>query len=228
MADNKVLPATGTGTADIRVTTRAVTYSGDAADMQVVGLAAFAGSDDAKTVADIPGDAANGLDVDVTRLPAGTVLLGNVGSKQTRISVTPTVSTSPAYTAKDAVGGIMTFANAVGVSGGTGILQAVTVVDLSQQMPALDLVLFDQTIAGTVTDNSPFDPTDGDLANVIAVIPIAFWYDFNDNSVAYRGGLAYAFKANATSIFGALVARGTPTFVGTSDIIVILEILQDA
>lgn len=167
-------------------------------------------------------------DVDVASIAGGTALIGNVGSKQTRISVTPTVSTSPAYTAKDAVGGIMTFANAVGVSGGTGILQAVTIVDLSQQMPALDLVLFDRTIAGTVTDNAAFDPTDADLANVIGVVPISTWADFNDNSVAVRTGLGLAFKSNATSIFGALVTRSTPTFVGTSDIIVILEILQDA
>ena len=32
MADNKTLPATGTGTADIRVATRTVTYSGDVAE----------------------------------------------------------------------------------------------------------------------------------------------------------------------------------------------------
>ena len=54
MADNKTLPATGTGTANIVVATRTVTYSGDAADVLVVGIGAFAGSDDAKTVVDVP------------------------------------------------------------------------------------------------------------------------------------------------------------------------------
>ena len=54
MPDNKTLPATGTGTANIVVATRTVTYSGDAADVQVVGIGAFAGSDDAKTVVDVP------------------------------------------------------------------------------------------------------------------------------------------------------------------------------
>lgn len=62
--------------------TRSVTYSGDAAaHIAVNGLVVFAGSDDAKTVQDIGGDAANGLDVDVTRLPAlvaGTALIGKV------------------------------------------------------------------------------------------------------------------------------------------------------
>lgn len=170
-------------------------------------------------------------DVDVTSLPAlpaGTNLAGNVGVEQVRKSVTPTVSTSPAYAAKDAVGGIMEFTNAVGVSGGTGIVQTVTIVDASQQMPALDLVLFDRTIAGTVTDNAAFDPTDADLANVIGVVPMSQWFDFNDNAVGFRGGLGIAFKSNGTSIFGALVTRSTPTFVATTDIVVTLEVLQDA
>ena len=75
MADNKVLPATGTGTADIRVATRTVTYSGDAADVQVVGIAAFAGSDDAKTIVDIAageGAATGSLRVDLAT--DGTVI----------------------------------------------------------------------------------------------------------------------------------------------------------
>lgn len=53
MADNTTLPGTGTGTANIVVATRKVTYSGDSVDAQVVGTVIFGGSDDAKTVADI-------------------------------------------------------------------------------------------------------------------------------------------------------------------------------
>lgn len=55
----------------IPTATRNVTYSGDAGqNVQAVGLVVFTGSDDAKTAIDLPGDATNGLDVDVTRLPA--------------------------------------------------------------------------------------------------------------------------------------------------------------
>lgn len=71
MADNVVANS-------IPVATRAVTYSGDASqNAQVVGLVAFSGSDDAKTAVDLPGDATNGLDVDVTRLPASVVSTAN-------------------------------------------------------------------------------------------------------------------------------------------------------
>jgi len=63
LADNKLLPGTGTGTADIRVATRQVTYSGDTAEIQAVGIAVFAGSDDAKTVTDVALTAAGAFPV---------------------------------------------------------------------------------------------------------------------------------------------------------------------
>lgn len=75
MADNIALPAASGNAA-----TRSVTYSGDTAHAQVVGLVGFSGSDDAKTAADIPGDATNGLDVDVTRLPALPAGDNNIGN----------------------------------------------------------------------------------------------------------------------------------------------------
>lgn len=54
MADNVEVKAAAT----LPVAARSVTYSGDAAQLaQAVGLVGFSGSDDAKTVTDIPGDA---------------------------------------------------------------------------------------------------------------------------------------------------------------------------
>jgi uncharacterized protein (DUF2141 family) len=65
MSDN----VTPTGSGAPKFASREVSYSGETAQAPVSGLVAFAGSDDAKTAADIPGDATNGLDVDVTRVP---------------------------------------------------------------------------------------------------------------------------------------------------------------
>jgi hypothetical protein len=75
MADNVTTQSATPATipASTRIATREVTYSGDATThVAPVGIVAFSGSDDAKTATDIPGDAANGLDVDVTRV-SGTV-----------------------------------------------------------------------------------------------------------------------------------------------------------
>jgi hypothetical protein len=147
--------------------------------------------------------------------------------KRVRITVSPTISTSPAYTAKDAVGGLMTFANAARTSGGSIVIEQVVIVDKDQEMASMDLVLFDQSI-GAPTDNAIFDPTDAELANVLGVIPITpgDFSDFNDNSVASRD-VAISAVLNGTSLFGVLVARGTPTYTATTDLSVILTIRQD-
>lgn len=118
----------------------------------------------------------------------------------------------------------MTFTSAARASGGSGVIRCVTVIDKDQEMAALDLVLFDQTIAGTVTDNNPFDPDDATLANVIGWVAIAAttdYKDFNDNAVAFKQ-VEIPYVCNATSLFGALVARGTPTYTATTDITVVL------
>jgi hypothetical protein len=164
-----------------------------------------------------------GIGTGTESLMSGIMPSGNI---QTRISVTPTVSTTPAYAVKDAVGGLLTFSNAARASGGSIILQSVVVIDASQQMPALDLVLFDRTFTNS-TDNAIFAPSDTDLAFAVGVIPISNWADFSTNSVATRFGLGHNIKLNGTDLFGQLVTRSTPTFVATTDLTIILGLLQD-
>jgi len=146
--------------------------------------------------------------------------------RQVRLVAFPTVSTSPAYTAKDAVGGKLTFANAARSTGGSITIQSVIVADKSQQQPSLELVLFDRDFTAS-SDNAAFDPADTDLPYVVGVIPVSNWYDFNDNSIATRHGLQVAAKLEGTDLYGQLVTRTTPTFVSTTDITVALDIIQD-
>ena len=78
MADNIEVKAAST----IPVATDVVTYSGDAGqNVQLLRPVLVTGAEGAKTVVDMTGDAANGWDVDVTRLPAlvaGTANIGDV------------------------------------------------------------------------------------------------------------------------------------------------------
>jgi hypothetical protein len=75
VADNFPLtPGSGRNAA-----TDQVTYSGDTSDVQIVRIAQVTGSEGSKTVVDLPGDATNGLDVDVTRLPALVAGSANIG-----------------------------------------------------------------------------------------------------------------------------------------------------
>ncbi len=144
------------------------------------------------------------------------------------IQVTPTVTASGIYAAKESIGGLLTFANAVRWSGGSGTIRAVILRDLDQELAAMDLCLFNAsvTVAG---DNSAFDPTDAELLTAIATIPISGgnYADFTDNAVAAISDLNIPFRVAATSMYGVLVARSTPTYTGTSDISVTLVIVQD-
>jgi len=69
------------GTGGDGIVTKEVTHDGDVVKLQGVSLLGVSGTEDAYTIADINGDATNGLDVDVTRLPAlvaGTANIGDV------------------------------------------------------------------------------------------------------------------------------------------------------
>lgn len=153
--------------------------------------------------------------------------IGEVGGSATIIAATPTI-TAGAYGAKDAVGGLLTFANAVRVAGGTGTLHAVTVVDDGMQSAELVLVLFDQSFTPTA-DNAPFDPSDADLENCIGkVVVLAADYNaFVDNAVACRSGIGLPLKLDGTSLYGQLMCTGTPTYTSTADLTVKVHILQD-
>lgn len=133
-----------------------------------------------------------------------TVLLPT-GGKAVAITQVPTVGTA-AYVAKDAVGGLLTFANAARASGGSIVVDAVCVVDKSQSMGSMELVLFNVTLTAP-TDSSVFDPTDTEILTCVGVVPITIWSDFNDNSVATRSGLGLTAVLAGTSLFGVLVAR---------------------
>lgn len=145
-----------------------------------------------------------------------------------RLSQTPVVSNGAVYAAKDAVGGLLTFAGAARVAGGSILVDAVQVVDKGQQMKDLDLVLFDRAITAPA-DNAIFAPTDAELAFVIDRIDLtaADYADFSTNSVATRRRLGISAVLNGTDLFGVLVARGTPTYTSVGDLVVTLTIGQD-
>lgn len=146
----------------------------------------------------------------------------------TTASQTPTI-TAGAYSALDAVGGLLTFANVARSSGGTVMIHTVTITDLADVKAALTLVLFDRTFTAT-SDNAAFDPSDADLLNIVGVVNIAAsdYADFNDNAAAVRGNLGIVATLNGTSLFGQLMlpAGSAPTYASTSDLTVKVAAVQ--
>jgi hypothetical protein len=144
------------------------------------------------------------------------------------ISQALTISTS-AYTAKDAVGGLLTFTDAGRLAHGSGVVHAVTIIDKDAEAAELVLVLFDRSFTAT-GDADAFDPSDADLANCVGKITIAAsdYQAFNDNAVAQVRNLGLPFQTLADgNLYGQLMCTGTPTYTSTSDLSVKLHILQD-
>ena len=146
---------------------------------------------------------------------------------QLNISQTPTVTNGAAYAVQDAVGGLLTFANAARISGSSGILQAVTIMCKTPALlPPLELVLFNQTFTA-MADNGTWSPSDADMANCIGSIPLTAWSDTTLNSIATRFGLWFPFVLTGTSLFGQLVTRAAVTLTSTTDLIVGITVSRD-
>ncbi|MGH9766100.1 MAG: hypothetical protein ACREAB_01595 [Blastocatellia bacterium] len=174
----------------------------------------------------IPGDATNGLDVDVTRLPAlvaGEAHVGEVGGKT---AIVTTSYTRPAdtttYAAGDAVSNStsspvqLTFDGAGRINDGSGvILGAVMTSSGNQSLKGqFELWLFD----GSTTpdnDNAAFTPSDADVNKLVGIIPFNVWYvgdatsGASGNAAAPVQGLAIPFKcaSGTNDIFGQVVVR---------------------
>ena len=156
------------------------------------------------------------------------------GQLTTRIVVTPTISNGVAYTAGDAIGGIIQPANVAAYAGGSALLQAITVMDKTQaQRAAIDFVLFDRTFTAA-GDNNPFAPSDADMANCLGVIPVATgdyntaWAGTPTNSIATKVlATPLPLVLLGTDLFIQAVVRGTPTYTSTTDLILAFIFAQD-
>jgi hypothetical protein len=149
---------------------------------------------------------------------------------QVRISVTPTIDTA-AYTTGDCIGGLMDFANAARISGGSGIVQSILVLDKTQaQRAAMDILFFDRsvTVAG---NNSAVAMSDADMAYCLGVVSIGpyntAWPGTPANSISTLLNVGLPFVLNGTSLYVQAVVRGTPTYVASTDLTFTLGILQD-
>jgi len=166
--------------------------------------------------------------VDIDSIAAGETHIGNIGGESIAISQTPTVTVG-AYSANDAVGGLLTFANAGRFAGGSGVLKNVLFIDDAGQDAVLELWLFNSTFTAMV-DNAAWAPSQADLRKLVAIISTndGDWFAAGTPSVArVEVSQDYNLAVGGTSLFGQLVTRGTPTFAATDDISVIIQTLQD-
>lgn len=140
------------------------------------------------------------------------------------VSATPTLDTS-IYASGDSLHTtVISFASAVRTTAGTGTVRKMVVLDKIAQSIALELWLFSATVTPAAA-NAAHAISDADAALCIGVIPSGTYYASSNNSISVTSP-ALPITCAATTLFGILVTRGTPTY-GASDLVVSLVIEQD-
>jgi hypothetical protein len=161
-----------------------------------------------------------------TLLPAGASGVAvPVGNKTAVLSASPTLDTS-AYASGDCLHtSVISFANAVAVSGGTGTIVKLTVIDADLQSAAGELWLFSATVTPAAA-NAAHSISDGDAALCVGVIPFGPYYASALNSVSVNSSISLPFSCAATTLFAIAVTRGTPTYTA-SGLTIKLLVAQD-
>lgn len=140
------------------------------------------------------------------------------GTIATPDALTVAVDTN-AYSAGDFMGtGILTIPDSMYLGG--GVLHTVTLVDLTKQNSAIDLLFFTTACTNTTfTNNSALDVHDTDILTFIGHVSIATtdYSSLNDNSVATVRNIGLTLNAGSStkSIYCAPVCRGTPTYAAS-------------
>lgn len=157
----------------------------------------------------------------IAAIAAGENHVGEVAGSGKGVKVALTVSTSPAYSSGDSIGGKITIANAVRVSGGVSILNSIEILDRANQKAGGTIYIFDaDPSAATITDNSAFVFSTDDL-KVVAQISVssADYTTTNSKATANLSALARTVQAaSGTSLYAAFVTTSTPTYAATTDV----------
>lgn len=156
----------------------------------------------------------------------------NTGGITALVTSTPVLSVAGAYASGDYIGTTTTpqaFANAVRSSGSKGIIKSMTMSDkVTTAAVAMELWVFSATFVAP-TDNAAWAITDAENLTCLGVIPIpaAKWYATSNNKKFTDDTLSIVISPAVTSLFYALVARGTTPTWANGDLEISLGILQD-
>lgn len=154
----------------------------------------------------------------------------NISDQTANITVSVTLTVGASYATGDHVGtsgAPISFANAVRTSGGSATIRSVTISDpAASTAAALELWLFNATVTPPA-DSAAWDLSDASGLKCVGVISIPTTAQFLSSAtgVMHVGNLGLQFHCAATTLFGALVTRGSPTYTGTLQ--VMLEIEHD-
>lgn len=134
---------------------------------------------------------------------------------------------------------VINFANCSRAAAGSGVINSVQLIDSANQATTLDadLFLFD-TSPAIDNDNSPFTPTDAELATCIGIVSFSGSSSKAGDATAGAGGnrfypnalsgtIDFVTGGGSMNLFGVLVARNAYTPVSGESFTIRLGILQD-
>jgi len=153
-----------------------------------------------------------------------------VGGASVVVPVTVTHSSGAVYVADEQVGGVLSVTSAVRTSGGTGLLQTITILDKAKQKVAFDVLIFNASPT-TGADAAAADISDAEMASKflgVVTVAAADYKDLSANSFVTKGNIAMPIKVTTgTTLYAVLVTRGAPNYTSTTDLIVTFGIIQD-
>ncbi len=135
---------------------------------------------------------------------------------------TPTIDTA-AYATGDSLYTAVTDLGVVGASGGTFLVEKLTVLDLStpatvNNPSALDVLFFKATMTPAAA-NAANAISDGDMANMVGYIPVGTYTTGTINAFGEWNGQKLLALGAQTHLYVCVTVRGTPTYGTAGDLI---------
>lgn len=151
---------------------------------------------------------------------AGNLRVIQRGNSAAPAVQTPTTSSSPAYSAGDVLGGLLTFTNFARISGLAAYLQNLTVVSAGGQTAPMYLFFFNANpSASTFTDNAAISVNSADIGKIVGYAVVNTWLSAGTATVGFVSNLAQNITlASGTSLYAVAVTQGQPTLASTSDL----------
>lgn len=140
---------------------------------------------------------------------------------------TPVITSGSAYASGNALGSTLTFKGLL--DGGFSKLLSAVILDKSNQKAAIDLILFNQLLSSPQTDKTALAISSADLLNLNGRLSFAAAgytsLSASSNAENTLSNIQLGMTSNQdNNLYGQLVCRGTPTYVSTSDLSVILTV----
>ena len=145
------------------------------------------------------------------------------------ISIVPVIQSTPDYSTGDLIGGKLELEDAVKFGGGGGLIQSVMLTNKADAVGVnKDVIFFSSDPAGTTfTENAALNLIEADVVKIVGVAQINTWVDMTDTSIGFALDLAMPFvlASGVTSLFCAMIERGTMNYDGVGDLTLKVNIM---